>query len=52
MSGQAAGVGTALLLRTGRGAAQESLPLPPDMGPFQVFDSLPDALAHLFQERF
>jgi D-glycero-D-manno-heptose 1,7-bisphosphate phosphatase len=50
IAGQAAGIGNNILLRTGRGAAQERLPRPSSLGPFQVFDSLAGALAYLVAE--
>ena len=46
-AGQAAGVRSTVLLRTGRGAEQERLPLAADLPPFLVFDSLASALATL-----
>jgi D-glycero-D-manno-heptose 1,7-bisphosphate phosphatase len=52
MAGQAAGIGNLILLRTGRGAAQERLPLPSGLGPFQVFDSLAGALPYMDRFRF
>jgi D-glycero-D-manno-heptose 1,7-bisphosphate phosphatase len=44
-AGQAAGVRSAVLLRTGRGAEQERLPAVVDLPPFLVFDTLAAALA-------
>jgi D-glycero-D-manno-heptose 1,7-bisphosphate phosphatase len=47
-AGRAAGVGQAVLVRTGRGAQQASSPEAARMGLFPVFDSLLDALEALF----
>jgi D-glycero-D-manno-heptose 1,7-bisphosphate phosphatase len=45
MAGQAAGVGEAVLVRTGRGGMQEMLPEAADLPSFRVVDSLLDVLA-------
>jgi D-glycero-D-manno-heptose 1,7-bisphosphate phosphatase len=47
LAGQAAGVGRTVLVRSGRGAAQERLPRPEQLGPFPIFDTLADALGDL-----
>lgn len=47
-AGQAAGVKQAILLLTGRGAAQIQLPLATDLPAFATFPTLTDALEHLF----
>ncbi len=49
-AGQAAGVRQAILLLTGRGAAQAQLPLAAELPPFATFPTLADALQHLFPE--
>ena len=48
-AGQAAGVGQAMLLRTGRGRDQEQLPAAVGLPPFSVFNTLADALDSLNQ---
>jgi D-glycero-D-manno-heptose 1,7-bisphosphate phosphatase len=47
LAGQAAGVGKTALVRTGRGAAQEKLPYPPELRPFLIYDDLKQALSAL-----
>jgi D-glycero-D-manno-heptose 1,7-bisphosphate phosphatase len=47
LAGQAAGVGKTALVRTGRGAAQEILPYPPELRPFLIYDNLQQALSAL-----
>jgi D-glycero-D-manno-heptose 1,7-bisphosphate phosphatase len=47
-AGQAAGVKQAILLLTGRGAAQSQLPKAQELSPFAIFPALSDALDHLF----
>jgi D-glycero-D-manno-heptose 1,7-bisphosphate phosphatase len=49
LSGQAAGLRQTILVRTGRGAAQEALPKPRELKPFLTFDTLSQALAALLQ---
>lgn len=49
-AGQAAGVQQAVLLLTGRGAAQAQLPLAAELPPFATFPTLAAALNHLFPE--
>lgn len=49
LSGQAAGLRQTILVRTGRGAAQEALPKPQELKPFLTFDTLSQALAALLQ---
>lgn len=44
MAGQAAGVGRLALVRSGRGAAQDRLPKPESLQPYQTYDSLTSAL--------
>lgn len=44
LAGQAAGINQTILVRTGRGAVQESLPLPPQLKPFLVYPDLQQAL--------
>jgi D-glycero-D-manno-heptose 1,7-bisphosphate phosphatase len=44
-AGKAAGIHKLVLVRTGRGAAQELLAPPAGLGPFAVYDSLHEALA-------
>jgi len=46
-AGQAAGVSQSILLRTGRGAAQEQLPAASDLPAFPVYDTLAGALSAL-----
>ncbi len=48
-AGQAAGVGEAILLRTGRGRDQEQLSAAVDLPPFLIFDTLADALHYLIK---
>jgi len=50
MAGQAGGVGCVVLVRSGRGARQATLPRPDHMAPFPVFDTLADALDRLLGE--
>lgn len=52
-AGQAAGVQGAIILKTGRGADQLSLPKPADVGEFVVCEDLPEALKTIigFDER-
>jgi D-glycero-D-manno-heptose 1,7-bisphosphate phosphatase len=47
MAAQAAGVGRMALVRSGRGAEQDSLPRPHDLASFPVYDTLEDALEEL-----
>ena len=47
-AGQAAGVKQAILLLTGRGAAQAKLPLAKELPKFATFANLAAALSHLF----
>jgi len=47
-AGQAAGL-PAILLRTGRGRDQERLPAADSLPPFQIFDTLADALHYLIK---
>jgi D-glycero-D-manno-heptose 1,7-bisphosphate phosphatase len=47
LAGQAAGIPYSILVRTGRGASQALLPLPADLKPFQIYDSLASAFADL-----
>lgn len=47
-AGQAAGVKQAVLLLTGRGAAQAQLPLARQLPPFTTFSTLADALSCIF----
>ena len=47
-AGQAAGVKQAILLLTGRGAAQAQLPLARELPPFATFANLAQALDHLY----
>ena len=49
LAGQAAGVGCTILVRTGRGAIQEKLPLPPELKPFRIYDNLALALSDLIK---
>lgn len=49
LAGQAAGLRQTALVRTGRGADQESLVRPVELKPFLTFDTLPDALIALLQ---
>jgi D-glycero-D-manno-heptose 1,7-bisphosphate phosphatase len=44
LAGQAAGIHQTILVRTGRGADQESLPFPPQLKPFAVYSDLQQAL--------
>lgn len=46
-AGQAAGVSQSILLRTGRGRAQEQLPAAAGLPPFSVYETLTDALNSL-----
>jgi len=46
-AGFSAGVGKNILVRTGRGANEELKPKAMKMKPFQIFDSLPDAVKSL-----
>jgi D-glycero-D-manno-heptose 1,7-bisphosphate phosphatase len=50
LAGQAAGLRKTILVRTGRGAEQESLARPAELKPFLTFDTLADALAALLQD--
>jgi D-glycero-D-manno-heptose 1,7-bisphosphate phosphatase len=47
LAGQAAGVQSAVLVRTGRGASQEMAAAQEKLEPFLIFDTLADALANL-----
>jgi len=47
LAGQAAGINQTILVRTGRGAEQESLPFPPQLKPFTVHPDLQQALQAL-----
>lgn len=47
IAGQTAGVGTNILVNTGRGVAQSALPLASQIPPFLIYDSLVEALADL-----
>ena len=47
IAGQTAGVGTNILVNTGRGVAQSALPLASQIPPFLIYDSLVKALADL-----
>jgi len=46
-AGRAAGVREAMLVRTGRGCRQASLPEAALLQPFRIFDSLAEALNHI-----
>ena len=46
-AGRAAGVREAMLVRTGRGSRQASLPEATLLQPFRIFDSLAEALNHI-----
>jgi histidinol-phosphate phosphatase family protein len=48
-AGQAAGVGKTALVRTGRGSTQAFLPVPGELQPFLIYDTLSDALKDLIQ---
>jgi len=43
-AGQLAGIARTMLVRTGRGVEQANLRIPSDLKPFQIFDTLSDAL--------
>ena len=43
-AGQTAGIARTMLVRTGRGAEQANLQISSDLKPFQIFDTLSDAL--------
>lgn len=47
LAGQAAGVQTAVLVRTGRGTYQETAAAQENLKPFLIFDTLGDALSNL-----
>lgn len=47
MAGQAAGVGRLVLVRSGRGAAQDLLPKPESLQPYQTYDTLTSALEYI-----
>jgi D-glycero-D-manno-heptose 1,7-bisphosphate phosphatase len=49
LAGQAAGLRQTVLVRTGRGAAQESLSRPKELKSFLTFETLSEALAALLQ---
>lgn len=51
MAGQAAGIGRLVLVRSGRGARQITLPRPDHLAPFLVFDTLADALDNLLGQQ-
>lgn len=46
-AGQSAGIGTNILVRTGRGKNQSELPAARELAPFLVFDRLNDVIVHL-----
>jgi D-glycero-D-manno-heptose 1,7-bisphosphate phosphatase len=47
VAGQAAGIPTRVLVRTGRGYAQSQIPAPPDLSSYLLYDTLSDALMDL-----
>jgi D-glycero-D-manno-heptose 1,7-bisphosphate phosphatase len=47
LAGRSAGIPHNFLVRTGRGAAQALLPIPPDLQPLRTFETLSDALAEI-----
>jgi len=47
LAGQAAGISTGVLVRTGRGYAQSHLPSPPELSSYLLYDTLYDALMDL-----
>lgn len=49
-AGNAAGISNTILVRTGRGRSQAILPQANHYMPFQIFDTLAEALTHLFTE--
>ncbi len=49
LAARAAGVGRMALVRSGRGARQESLPRPRKLAPYPVYDSLEDVLDDFLQ---
>ena len=48
IAGQAAGVRNNIMVLSGRGAEQSKLSHPEDLEPFDIYDSLLDAVNHLF----
>ena len=48
MAVQAAGVRNNIMVLTGRGAEQSKSPHPEGLEPFDIYDSLLDAVNHLF----
>lgn len=52
LAGQAAGVRESILVRTGRGASQETLPRPAGLRPFRAYSTLADALKEISQIEF